>query len=433
MTCRMNRQNILLLGGGGREHALTRALSQSAVTKSLHCAPGNPGIAEIATIHRTDICDAEAVAKLCRHNEIDLVVIGPEAPLAAGVADLLRARGMDVFGPGRDGAMLESSKIFSKNFMRRHKIPTSSFDVCLTVDECRAALRKRTPPFVIKADGLAAGKGVFLPENESDAEEICRSLLEDRLLKDAGEKVVIEDFTPGRELTVFALTDGRAYRILPPSRDHKRVFEKDQGPNTGGMGAYAPVHLPAGLMERIEAEVLLPTLRGLAADGIDYRGVLYMGLMLTDSFEGTRISVVEYNVRFGDPEAQAVLPLIHGDLGRAVKACAAGAGQNDGIPDLQASGHALCVVLASGGYPGTFEKGFEIFGLEPNSATSNTYVYHSGTTRRGDDILTSGGRVLTVVGVGGTFTEAKQAAYRRISSISFENMHYRTDIGWSEG
>lgn len=421
--------NILVLGGGGREHAIVHALSKSAVAGNLHCAPGNPGIAALAAVHSADPCDAEAVLGLCRDNHIGLVVVGPEAPLVSGVADILRKEGFPVFGPGTQGAMLEGSKAFSKTFMERHGIPTAPFNICRTLEECRDALRRRKPPFVIKADGLAAGKGVFLPDDAEEAEAICKELLSGEKLGEAGKTVVIEDFTRGKELTMFALTDGKSFRLLAPSRDHKRAFDGDKGPNTGGMGAYAPVQIRDNLSDQIVREVLLPTLTGLLSDGIDYRGVIYMGLMLTETLTGTRVSVVEYNVRFGDPETQVVLPLFQGDLGVAMKACAEG--RLETLPDWGNKGHALCVVLASGGYPGAFRKGLPIDGLDRNLPKSD--VYHAGTAQDKDgNIVTSGGRVLTVVGVGDTFTEAKQNAYERTSRIRFDDMHYRQDIGWSE-
>ena len=424
------RVNVLLLGSGGREHCLAEALSRSRITGDLHCAPGNPGMEAIADLHDVDICNKPSVRNLCSAYDIELAVIGPEAPLAAGIADDLRANGVKVFGPGASGARLESSKAFAKLFMRRHGIPTSRFDICSDIDECRIALLSRTPPYVIKADGLAAGKGVFLPDDVKEASAICASLLSGEKLALAGAKVVIEDFLPGKELTVLAITDGSAYRLLEPSRDHKRAFDGDKGPNTGGMGAYAPVSLPDGAMDLVRGKVLAPTLDGLRSEGIDFRGVLYMGLMLNEEEGKLSVSVVEYNVRFGDPETQAVVPLFNGDLGLTMLACAEGV--LDDSEDLGNSGCSLCVVMASGGYPGKFSRGFPITGLDKKA--QGAHVYHAGTAR-GDnkEILTAGGRVLYVVGVGDTFAEAKAKAYEMAGAISFEGAHYRKDIGWSEG
>jgi phosphoribosylamine--glycine ligase len=349
----------------------------------------------------------------------------------AGVADALRGAGVPVFGPGRDGARLEGSKAFSKSFMKRHGIPTAPFDICRTLGECARALGRREPPYVIKADGLAAGKGVFLPERKAEALNVCCELLEGRALGDAGRAIVTEDYLPGRELTVFAVTDGKSYRILPPSRDHKRIYDGDKGPNTGGMGAYSPVALPVGLMDRVAKEVLEPTLAGLAAENTDYRGVIYMGLMLREENGGVKISVVEYNVRFGDPETQAVLPLMSGDFGSLALKTALG--ELEDCPETVFSGCALCVVLAAGGYPGEFKKGAEMSGLDRDAEFEDTYVFHAGTTVNGEGkIVSNGGRVLAATGVGPTFEVARERAYARASAIGFEGMHYRRDIGWSE-
>lgn len=426
--------NILVLGGGGREHAIVHALSKSKILGEkgkLHCAPGNPGIAALATLHDVDVFSGAEVAALCAAHDIEFVVVGPEAILVAGVADDLRAEGIRVFGPGETGAILEGSKAFAKKFMKRNGIATANFEICKTIQECENALSMRNPPYVIKADGLAAGKGVFLPTDVKKARRICEELLGGKKLGSAGITVVIEDYMPGQELSVLAMTDGESLRILPPGRDHKRVYDGDEGPNTGGMGAYSPVRLPDGLMERIEREILIPTLRGLKEDGIDYRGVLYAGLMLSDDCE--KISVVEYNVRFGDPETQVMLPILRdqfGDFGEAALLCAEGR-----LSELPAGAeedalHAVCVVLTSGGYPGEFKKDRPISGLE--NELPDTYVYHSGTKAEGGEILTNGGRVLTVVGIGDTFVLARQRAYARADLIHFEDMHYRRDIGWSE-
>jgi phosphoribosylamine--glycine ligase len=422
--------NILVLGGGGREHALVHALSKSEITGRLHCAPGNAGIAELAAVHDVNACDKEAILSLCSSHDIGFVVIGPDDPLAAGVADELRGAGLRVFGPGADGARLEASKVFAKKFMARHGIPTAPFDICTNVGECRDSLISRKPPYVIKADGLALGKGVFLPDDISEALDICRDLLSGKKLGKSGKTVIIEDFTPGKELSVFALTDGHTFRLLEPSRDHKRVFDGDKGPNTGGMGAYAPVRLPCGVMDKVVSDVLRPTLDGLQSEDIDYRGVIYMGLMLTGAGDETEVSVIEYNARFGDPEAQAVLPIFTGDLAATLLACAEGDLGKCG--EFANSGAAFCVVLASGGYPGPYEKGLPISGLDKN--LPGTYVYHAGTKAGPNgEILTAGGRVLSAIGVGGSFDEARRRAYERARTISFEGVHYRKDIGWSEG
>jgi phosphoribosylamine--glycine ligase len=421
--------NALILGGGGREHAIARSLSESREIRELHCAPGNPGIEEIASVHPADPCDADEIVSLCVRCGIGLVVVGPEAPLVAGVPDALRSAGVSVFGPGASGARLEGSKAFAKAFMKRHGVPTASFAVCETAEECEEAISRREPPFVIKADGLAAGKGVFLPGDPKEALSICRELLAGSL-GDAGRRIVVEDYLSGRELTVFALSDGKSFKPLAPSRDHKRAYDGDEGPNTGGMGAYAPVRLADGIMSRVIEEALRPTFDGLRADGIDYRGVLYVGLMLGDEGPDARISVVEYNARFGDPETQVVLPLMRGDFGLLARKCADG-GLAD-CPDPEIDGNALCVVLASGGYPGDFRKGLPITSLD-TALGDGMFVFHSGTARNEDGaIVTNGGRVLSAVGIGPTFQEARDRAYGVARTVSFDDMRYRRDIGWSE-
>ena len=426
-----NSMNVLVLGGGAREHAIVQGLARSGSVKQIACAPGNAGMLPPVELQEMDIHAGELVLEAGRARGIDLVVVGPEAPLMAGLADALRTGGVSVFGPGLDGAMLEGSKAHAKRFMQRHGIPTAAFDVCTTPEACRAALAARKPPYVIKADGLAAGKGVFLPEDAAEAEKICAELLSGERLGEAGRTIVIEDFMPGKELTVMVLTDGKTYRIMPPSRDHKRLLDGDRGPNTGGMGAYAPVKLPEGLMDKVERDILKPTLEGLRKDGIDYRGTLYLGLMVHGEGSEAEVSVVEYNVRFGDPETQVVLPLYEGDLARTLKACADG--ELGSLPEWGFSRNALGVVVAAGGYPGDYEKGRPIEGIGSSFAQPDTYVCHAGTERGNDGLVrTHGGRVLTVVGVGDTFGEAKERAYGRLRAISFDGMQYRHDIGWSE-
>lgn len=414
----------LLLGGGGREHALAHALSRSKHISELHCAPGNPGIAQHARLHSVDPCDPQAVLSLCRDLGIELVVIGPEAPLVAGTADVLRQNKILTFGPGKKGAQLESSKVFSKEFMLRHGIATAPFECCTTMEACKKALLSRTAPFVVKADGLAAGKGAFLPETMDEALDICHALLVEKQLGEAGAHLVIEDFVEGKELTILAITDGKTTRILSPSQDHKRALDDDKGPNTGGMGAYSPVDWASPeLLRRIEEEILNPTIQGLNQEEIPFCGVIYAGLMITP--EG-KLSLLEYNVRLGDPEAQVVLPIFNGDWGEVVLACCTGTLGD--IPWKNPEKHALGIVLTSGGYPLSFQKGFVIHGLE--RAIPDTIIYHAGTTL--DDqgtVVTDGGRVLAVVGIADTLNEAKTKAYERAALIDFEGCHYRKDIG----
>lgn len=416
---------VMVIGGGGREHAVADALSKSKVTTELHCCPGNPGIAKIAKCHSGDICSAEEMTKLCRGLGIELVFVGPEAPLVNGVADALRAAGMYVMGPGSSGARLEGSKAFSKTFMKKHGIPTSDFDLCKTLDECKAALKKRTAPYVVKADGLAAGKGAFLPDTYDEAVSTCQMMLEEQKLGDAGKLIVVEDYVPGQEITVLAFTDGKTTRILPSSQDHKRALDGDKGGNTGGMGAYAPVPwVTDKFLKKVTEEILTPTVDGLKEDGIDFCGVIYAGIMIKP--DGS-LSVLEYNVRLGDPETQEVLPVFGGDFGEAVLACAKGELDKYEWPRPKRS--ALGVVMASEGYPGSVVKGRVITGLDKNDI-AGTIVYHAGTTLDAEGrVVTSGGRVLTVVGIADTLQEARDLAYGRVDEIHFQGEHHRNDIG----
>ncbi len=422
----MGTKTVLVLGGGGREHAITWALSRSSLVGEIHCTPGNPGIGEFATLHDVDSCDPEAVLALVRKIGAELVAVGPEAPLVAGVADMLRDKGIPVFGPGKEGARLEGSKAFSKQFMARYGIPTAPFEVCTTLDAALRALADRHPPYIVKADGLAAGKGAFILKTEEEAREVCRDLLEKGTLGDAGRAVVIEDFLPGIEMTVLAVTDGKTLRVLPSSQDHKRAYDNDEGPNTGGMGAYSPVPwCDASLIERVTEQVLKPTVGGLAAEGIPFCGVIYAGIMLDEAGEPR---VLEYNVRLGDPEAQVVLPAFPGDWGEVVSACCAERLSEMEWPEADRS--AVGVVLASGGYPGPYRKGFPIRGLDAFDDDDEILVFQAGTCRGASgEILTNGGRVLTVVGLARDFAGARDRAYRAVSRIGFEEVHFRKDIG----
>ena len=435
---------VLVIGSGGREHAIVCALSRSAIFEAhsdnikeyLHAVPGNPGIAEKAKCHQANINSPEEILELCRKLEIDLALIGPEAPLMAGVPDILRDNGIKVFGPGMKGAKLEGSKSFSKQFMTKYGIPTSDFDICTTLPQCIDALTKRQTrlPYVIKADGLAAGKGVFLPDNYDEAYEICKNLLEEHSLGEAGNTLVIEDFTEGKELTVLAMTDGNNAIFLEPSQDNKRAYDENKGPNTGGMGAYAPVKwADKHLLSKIRSQVLIPTLEGLKKEGIPYCGVIYMGLMVKPDGE---LSLLEYNSRFGDPETQAVLPVFSGDFGEAVMSCCNGAlGEYEQHYSLfslseNTSKSSICVVLASGGYPGSFESGKRIKGISDAESIPGVKIYQAGTkTDTEGNIVTSGGRVLGVTAISDNIEEARSTVYKAVEKIEFDKMHYRKDIG----
>ncbi|HRV97128.1 MAG TPA: phosphoribosylamine--glycine ligase [Aminobacteriaceae bacterium] len=419
------KKNILVIGSGAREHALVHTLSRSGTVREIHAAPGNPGMLPLAKLHPVSDAACASILPLVKRHGIDLVVVGPEAPLVAGLADELRSAGVEVFGPGRAGALLEGSKVHAKKFMDRWGVPTAPWDECTSLQDVEEALAKRSAPFIVKADGLAAGKGVFVTKTREEAFLAAENLLVRGALGEAGKRIIIEDALSGEELTVLAVSDGATYRILPPSQDHKRVYEEDKGPNTGGMGAYSPVPwVGEELLERVRRSILDPTFDGLRHDGVPYCGVLYAGLMVAP--DGIP-RVIEYNVRFGDPEAQVVLPLLEVDFAEMLFACCEG--RLSEFRWEEPSKWAVDVVLASGGYPGTFEKGKEIEGLENVSSMEDFVLFHGGTTFSPEGkILTEGGRVLSAVGLGASLEEALVNAYAGVEQISFENMHYRRDI-----
>ena len=434
---------ILVIGSGGREHAIVSALSKSKifaarddVKKYLHSAPGNSGIARIAQCHPANINAPDEILALCKKFEIELAIVGPEESLIVGVSDILRDNGIKVLGPGAKGAKLEGSKSFSKQFMVKNGIPTADFDICTTLPQCKEALvkRQRNHPFIIKADGLAAGKGVFLPDSYDEAYDVCSNLLERHFLGDAGHTLVIEDFVEGKELTVLAMTDGENAILLEPSQDHKRVYDGDKGPNTGGMGVYTPVKwADEALLSKIRTQVLTPTLEGLKKEGISYCGIIYLGLMLKPDGE---LCLLEYNSRFGDPETQAVLPIFNGDFGEAVLSCCNGTlgeyGKNYSLASLSESGKksSVCVVLTSGGYPGFFAPGKRIEGISEAEEMPGVEIYQAGSKADTEgNIMTSGGRVLSVTAIADDIESARAIAYEAVGKIKFEKMHYRTDIG----
>jgi phosphoribosylamine--glycine ligase len=418
---------VLVCGSGGREHALVWKLSQSPRVEKLYCAPGNPGIARHATLLPVKADDLGALLAFAEREGIDLTVVGPEQPLAEGIVDLFRSRGRRIFGPSRAAAELEWSKAFAKDFMVRHGIPTAAHRTFAGADlvSARAYIERSPLPLVLKADGLAAGKGVLICATRDEALSGLRDLTETRVFGDAGSRVVVEEYLTGQEASVFAVADGENYVTLAPAQDHKRVFDGDRGKNTGGMGAYAPASIvTADLMRRIEAEIIRPTLRGMASEGRPYTGCLYVGLMLTPL--GPK--VVEYNARFGDPETQVVLPLYGGDFAELLfSACEGGIGH---IPPAPAGGSAVCVVLASGGYPDGYRTGLTIRGIEEAEGMPGVVVFHAGTRWDGDALVTSGGRVLGVTALhGGGIREAIALAYSAAEKIRFDGMHYRRDVG----
>jgi phosphoribosylamine--glycine ligase len=418
--------NILVIGSGAREHALCWKLAREGGVRRVVCAPGNAGIASVADCAAVDPADPASILEIVDRESIDFTVVGPELPLTRGVVDLLVSTGHPVCGPTRAAAELESSKAFAKDFMARHSVPTAAHRVCLTAEDAFACVRggRFGFPVVIKADGLAAGKGVTVAPDLAAAEAAIRDIMLDRKFGDAGARLVVEECLVGREASFFVLTDGEDAVVLPSAEDHKRAFDGDRGPNTGGMGAFSPSPLVDGPMsDRIIAEIVDPVLSGMRSEGRPYRGFLYVGLMMTA--DGPR--VIEFNARLGDPETQVILPRIDQDLVPLLVDAARGA---LGQARVRQSARAhVGVVLASGGYPDRFEAGKVITGVDAASGLPGVALFHAATSRRGDDLVTSGGRVLTVTAGGADIAHARTAAYEAVGAIRFEGMHYRRDIG----
>lgn len=416
---------ILVVGGGAREHALVWKFRQEPGVSRVICAPGNAGTAADSN-RPLDVSDPRAILALAEEASIDLTVVGPEVPLAQGVQDLFTASGRLLFGPSRVAAQLESSKAFAKQFMAAHGVPTARFRVCDTADEALDAVSgdQFGFPVVVKADGLAAGKGVTVAADRATAEQAVRDAMVEGRFGSAGHRVVVEECLVGPEVSFFAICDGQRALALPTAQDHKRAFDGDAGPNTGGMGAFAPSALVTAEMDaRIRREIVEPVLEGFAAQGDPYQGFLYVGLMLTDS--GPR--VIEFNVRLGDPEAQVVLPMLRGELAPVL---AAAAGGDLGRSQLaQTRDPHVGVVLASGGYPGAYDTGLPIAGLAAAAALDDVLIFHAATAARDDAIVTAGGRVLTVVGRGADMTQAIERAYAAEARITFARKQVRTDIG----
>ena len=417
---------ILVVGSGAREHALVWKLDREAGVNAVICAPGNAGTQALAPGSALEVSDPAAVLALAEAEGVDLTVVGPELPLAQGVQDLFAARGRSLFGPSRFAAQLESSKAFAKDFMARHRVPTARFQVCQDAEAALAAVEGAAFgfPVVIKADGLAAGKGVTVAPDRAAAEAAVREAMLDQRFGAAGNRVVIEECLVGDEASYFAICDGREALALPTAQDHKRAFDGDVGPNTGGMGAFAPSPLVTSEIERrVRQEIVEPVLRGMADEGHPYRGFLYVGLMLTT--DGPK--VIEFNVRLGDPEAQVVLPMIEDDLAPLLQAAAAGTLETAQCRQT-ASPH-VGVVLASGGYPGSYETGKTMRGLDAAARLDDVLLFHAGTGLRDDAVVTTGGRVLTAVGRGTDYGQAIARAYAAERMVTFEGKQVRTDIG----
>lgn len=421
--------NILVIGNGGREHAICWKLKHSKHVERIYCAPGNAGTAALGTNVSIKASDINGLMQFVRKESIDLTVVGPEAPLADGIVDAFTEAGLRVFGPTRAAAQLETSKAFAKDFMKRHHIPTAGYEVFHAgeTDRLRGYLTASRYPVVLKADGLAAGKGVIIAQSFEEAMRNGESMLEGSAFGDAGTTLVVEEFIEGIEASVFALTDGVRFVTLAPAQDHKRILDNDLGKNTGGMGAFAPTpHVPTEVLADVKIRVIKRVIDGMRADGIPYSGVLFVGLMLTD--DGPK--VLEFNCRFGDPETQVVLPLIDYDLGVLLRDIADGKLQISRLPLHDAN--AVCVVMASSGYPDAYETGKSIAGLDAiNEEEEGVLVFHAGTRKDGDRVVTAGGRVLgvTALAQGSDIAASIRLAYSAVNRIRFDGAYYRTDIG----
>ena len=415
---------ILLIGGGGREHALAWKLAASPQVEEIVAIPGNPGMASLARCVDMKTDDLQALADFALTEKIDLTVVGPEAPLVAGLADVFAARGLKVFGPSAAAAQLEGSKKFAKDIMARYGIPTAAYFATTSSEAAKQYIREQGAPIVVKADGLAAGKGVVVAMTESEALAAVDMMMEDKAFGEAGSVLVIEEMMFGEEASLLAFCDGKTVKAMVSAQDHKRVYDGDQGLNTGGMGTYAPapVMTPA-LVEAAVKTVLEPMVAAMAAEGSPYQGCLYAGLMITD--KGPR--VVEFNARFGDPETQVVLPLLQSDLAEILLACAEG--RLDETDIQWSDGAAVCVVMASGGYPGNYKNGLPISGLDA-AEKNGALVFHAGTKMADGQLVTAGGRVLGVVACGKDIVGAQKAAYAAVEQIHFPDVHYRKDIAW---
>ncbi len=414
---------VLVIGGGGREHSLVWKIAQSPQVTKIFCAPGNPGISEIAECIAIEPEQINLLYEFAVKEKIDLTVVGPEAPLADGIVDNFSRNNLNVFGPNKDAAILETSKAFSKHLMRKHGIPTADFRNFDDYNHAKKYVLSKGAPIVVKADGLSKGKGVFVCKTTNDALQAIDSIMKDKVFGDAGDEVIIEERLIGEEISILAFTDGKTIIPMESSQDHKTIYDGDKGPNTGGMGAYSPVPLmTADLYHQVEREILVPTVHAMNREKRPYKGILYVGLMITS--HGPR--VLEYNVRFGDPEAQALLVRMKSDIVPIM--LAAVSGKLDTVNLEWYPQASICVVIASGGYPGNYIKGKKITGLDLLKNQKDIHVFHAGTKFENEKIVTNGGRVLNVVACGDGISEAQRKVYDAVSKISFEGAYYRKDI-----
>lgn len=414
---------VLVVGSGGREHALVWKLAQSKRIEKIYCAPGNAGTAELATNLNISVTDLVGLVTLAEHEKIDLTIVGPEAPLVAGIADLFSQKGLAIFAPSKAAAQLEGSKVFAKDFLNKYQIPTAFSQEFSDHQNASDYLDDQSFPIVIKADGLAAGKGVYVCGDRQEADIAIKEIFLDKRFGEAGSKVIIEEFLEGEEASLLIFSDAKTYVPLVSSQDHKAAYDGDTGPNTGGMGAYSPTPFVTDeLLEIIDRKIFQPVFKGLKNEGIEYRGILYVGLMIQDN----EPYVLEFNVRFGDPETQVILPRLENDLVDIIEAITL-----DRLSDLTLTWSpepAVCVVMASGGYPGAYEKGLTISGLDRITDTKVT-VFHAGTKTEDGQVLTNGGRVLGVCAKGTNLKESIERAYQAVEKIEFPGRHYRSDIG----
>jgi len=414
---------VLVIGGGGREHALVWKLHQSPRVDKIYCIPGNAGIGQLAECRNIPVSDFSALVDLAKDENIDLTVVGPENPLVAGIVDVFESNGLRIFGPRKNAAQIEGSKNFAKQLMQKYNIPTAEAFVFDSYEQAEKYIKASNPPYVVKADGLAAGKGVIIAHDKETAIDALRMCFIDKKFGSAGDRAIIEEYLVGEEVSVFVLTDGKDVVPMAPAQDYKRVFDQDKGPNTGGMGSYSPVPVLADeTYNQIVDQIMLPTVDAMAREGAEYRGVLYGGFILTA--KGPK--VLEFNCRFGDPETQAIMPRFDGDLAQALLAVAEG--RLAEVNFSQKPQVCISIVAASGGYPLDYDTGFEISGLQEASMLPDVSVFHAGTERQGDKVVTTGGRVLNVSALGDSFIDARDKAYEAIEMITFEGMHYRTDI-----